>query len=104
MPNFTEPFPGLCKPLKGNDLVRALRLDLAAEEDAVNLYTAHADATDIIVVKEILNDIANEERVHIGEITRLIQAFAPDEANLIHRGTAEVNKKFPKLVGVGIKH
>lgn len=40
---FQDPFPGLSKPLSNQDLIRALRLDLAAELEAANLYEAHAE-------------------------------------------------------------
>ena len=62
---FTNPFPaGLPADGKMNraELVRALRLDLAAEQDAIALYTAHAEATQESEVKKALLSIADEER------------------------------------------
>ena len=48
MAEFLNPFSCMIPTRKMTDseLVRALRLDLAAEEEAVHLYQAHADATD----------------------------------------------------------
>ncbi len=95
---FADPFPGLSKPLDKQDLVRALRLDLAAEEEAVNLYTAHADATNDPDVREVLLDIANEERTHIGEFEHVIAALTEgDEEFHRLRGRYEVEKKFPNI-------
>lgn len=94
---FQNPFPGLSKPLDDNDLVRALRLDLAAEEEATFIYTAHADACRHPAVRKALNDIANEERVHAGEFLRLIQLLTHDEPKFQLEGYEEVDKVFEAL-------
>jgi len=99
MASFTDPFPGIqnTRPMGESDLVRALRLDLAAEEEAIHLYTAHADATDNFMVRVQLLDIANEERRHVGELLTLIQTLTKDESKFLEEGTREVKKKFPDL-------
>jgi len=38
-----------------------------------------AESIDNKVAKEVLKDIADEERVHAGEFSRLLKALAPDE-------------------------
>ena len=60
-----------------SELIRAMRINLSAEEDATSLYMAHADATDNELAKKVLIDIANEERVHVGEFQRLISFSRP---------------------------
>jgi rubrerythrin len=94
---FTDPFPGLTKPLRDGDLVRALRLDLAAEEDAINLYSSHIDASNDAIIKAALTDIVGEERTHAGEILRLIGYLTEDEQDFILKGYEEINRKFPKI-------
>lgn len=89
---FQNPFPGLAKPLDLEDLIRALRLDLAAEEEAAFIYTAHADATSNPIAKRVLNDIADEERVHAGEFRRLLQHLASNESEFQLKGYNEVDK------------
>jgi rubrerythrin len=89
---FQNPFPGLDKPLSNEDLIRAIRLDLAAEEEATYIYTAHADATNNPIARKVLLDIANEERVHAGEFKRLLQRLAPKESELQLKGYNEVDK------------
>lgn len=44
-------------------MVRAIRQDLAGEEEAASTYAAHADATNNRVVKDILESIADEGKV-----------------------------------------
>jgi len=73
------------------ELVRALRLDLAAEHEAVHAYMAHADATDNPLAKAVLLDIANEERVHAGEFARLIAILTGDEDTFLEEGAGEVD-------------
>ncbi len=81
MPEFTNPFSGILpdRKLTAEELLRGLRLDLAAEHEAVHIYLAHAEATDHPLAKKVLIDIANEERVHAGEFARLIGIIAEDE-------------------------
>ena len=44
------------------ELTRALRMCLSAEEEAVHLYEALADATEDALAKKVLKDIADEEK------------------------------------------
>lgn len=94
MPDFTNPFSGNvpANKLTKEELVRAIRLDVAAEQEAIHLYMAHAEATDNPLVKKVLIDIANEERVHIGEFERLLQILTGDEDDYIAEGKAEVDE------------
>ncbi len=93
MPEFVNPFPGLVpRKMTKSELIRALRLNLAAEEEAVHAYTAHAEATDDPLAKQVLIDIADEERVHAGEFLELIKRLAPGEAKLLEAGRQEVEE------------
>jgi uncharacterized protein len=93
MPEFVKPFSGMVpeRKLTTGELVRALRLDLAAEHEAVHTYLAHADSTDNPLAKAVLIDIANEERVHAGEFARLIAILTGDEDDHLRKGTLEVD-------------
>ena len=93
MPEFVNPFSGVApgRKLTKRELTRAVRLMLAAEEEATHLYEAVADATDDPLAKEVLQDIADEERVHAGEFQRLLSILLPDEDKWLADGAAEVN-------------
>lgn len=93
MPEFVKPFSGMVpgRSMTKEELVRALRLDLAAEHEAVHVYLAHADATDDPLARAVLVDIANEERVHAGEFARLIGILTGDEDTFLAQGAAEVD-------------
>jgi uncharacterized protein len=103
MPEFVNPFSGKIpdRKLTDGELVRALRLDLAAEEEATHTYMAHAEATDNPLAKAVLIDIANEERVHVGEFARLIQLLTGDEDAFLQKGTVEVDTWAAKVTAQG---
>jgi uncharacterized protein len=94
MPEFVGPFSGKTSDRKMTDseLIRAIRLNIAAEHEAIHLYMAHADATDNKLAKKILIDIADEERVHVGEFQRLLQILTGDEDKFYAEGVEEVNE------------
>jgi len=103
MPNFTNPFSGMVpdRKLTLGELVTALRMNLSAEEDATSLYLAHADATDNALAAKVLRDIADEERVHVGEFQRLICILLKDEDVWLAQGAAEVNEMAAQVAQQG---
>ncbi|MEN6396429.1 MAG: ferritin family protein [Methanoregula sp.] len=92
MPDFFNPFSGTVpdRKLTDEELIRAIRLDIAGELEAIHGYMAHADATDNVLAKAVLTDIANEERVHAGELIHLL-AILTDEDEYLKKGTLEVD-------------
>jgi rubrerythrin len=91
MPAFLNPFPGMVpRTMTKSELIRALRLDLAAELEAVHLYVAHAEATDDELAQKVLLDIANEERAHAGEFLEMIKRLTGDEQAFLDEGKQEV--------------
>lgn len=94
MPDFANPFPGLAPDRKMTlrELTRALRLNIAAELEAIHMYEAHADATDHPLAKKVLQDVANEERVHVGEFQKLISILLDDEEQWLENGYGEVEE------------
>jgi len=101
MPEFLNPFTGVVpeRKLTKEELIRAMRQNLAAEEEATHLYLAHADATDHPLAKAMLIDIANEERVHVGEFARLIAILTGDEDAFLAKGAKEVDDMALRLGG-----
>ncbi len=99
MPEFVNPFTGMIpeRKISDSELTRALRLDLSAEEEAVHTYQAHADATDNALAKAVLLDIADEERVHVGEFQRLINILLSSEQDFLDQGADEVNAMAKKV-------
>jgi rubrerythrin len=92
MPDFGNPFAGLKydRKLTDEELVRAIRFMVAAEYEAVQLYTQLAESIDNELARAVLKDIADEERVHAGEFLRLLKELAPDEVKFYEEGAGEV--------------
>jgi rubrerythrin len=94
MPEFVNPFSGKVpdRKLTHEELIRAIRLNLAAEHEAIHLYMAHAEATDHPLARKVLTDVANEERVHAGEFERLLEILTGDEDRWLAEGREEVDE------------
>jgi rubrerythrin len=98
MPEFSSPFSGLAneRKLTDEELIRAIRFMIAAEYEAIQLYKQLAESTDNKLAIQVLEDIADEERVHAGEFLRLLHELAPDEAKLYAEGAEEVEEEIEK--------
>lgn len=99
MPEFIDPFSGVVpdRKLTTEELIRAIRLNVAAEHEAIHLYMAHADATDHPLAKQVLIDVANEEREHVGEFMRLLEILTGDEDEWVAEGREEVEEMAANL-------
>lgn len=99
MPEFSTNFSGMKadRKLTDEELKRAIRFDIAAEYEAVQLYLQLAESTDNKLAIAVLRDIAEEELVHAGEFLRLLKELAPDEEEHYKEGTEEVEEMMKKL-------
>lgn len=98
MPEFGSPFSGLAhdRKLTNEELIRAIRFMVAAEYEAIQMYMQLAESTDNRLAREVLRDIADEERVHAGEFLRLLHELAPDEQKFYDEGAEEVEEEIGK--------
>ena len=99
MPEFGSAFSGLAhsRKLTKAELIRAIRFLVAAEYEAVQMYMQLAESIDNKLAAEVLENIANEERVHAGEFLRLLRELAPDEEKLYAEGAREVEEEIKKV-------
>jgi len=80
----TNPFHSMVpRKLTDSELARAIRLDMEAELDAINLYAAHIEATDNEEAKAILQHVMDEEREHAALFWQLIARLDPAQAEHI---------------------
>ena len=98
MPEFGTALSGLAKDRKLTEaeLIRAVRFMVAAEYEAIQLYMQLAESTDNKLAREVLKDIADEEKVHAGEFLRLLKELAPDEQKFYDKGAEEVEEEIKK--------
>lgn len=99
MPDFGHAFSGMAadRKLTHEELVRAIRFMVAAEYEAIQLYMQLAESTDNKLAKEVLKDIADEERVHAGEFLRLLKELDPEEEEFYQEGYDEVEEIMEEL-------
>ncbi|WP_342374520.1 demethoxyubiquinone hydroxylase family protein [Myxococcus stipitatus] len=96
----TDPFHSIVpRKLTDSELARAIRLNIEAELDAINLYAAHIDATDNEEAKAVLRHVMDEEREHAALFWQLIARLDPEQA----QHAQEAVEKF-KLIISGAPH
>ncbi|WP_295295726.1 demethoxyubiquinone hydroxylase family protein [uncultured Brachyspira sp.] len=101
MPSFANPFnANVERKISKEELIQAVRLDIAGELEAIYLYDAHYMATDDPVAKAVLADIRDEEKAHVGELMALLRHLDSKEAEHFASGEMEVKEMMEEL---GIK-
>lgn len=70
-----------------------LRIGMIAELDAVSLYEQMAVMTLDKHIKEILLDIAKEEKTHVGEFQELLLERDKEQVRELEKGKEEVKLK-----------
>ena len=83
MPSFANPFnANVQRKVNKEELIQAIRLDIAGELEAIYLYDAHVMATDDAVAKAVLSDIRDEEKAHVGELMEELGIKEPELSGL----------------------
>jgi len=73
-----------------------LRIAISAEQSAITLYNRLAGITDNFKLKEVLLDIAKEEKLHIGEFQFLLEEVDNEELETQIEGEQEVTDLFQR--------
>lgn len=79
-PNFTYSY---------NSLLVEIRKRLEEEYDAINNYMKMLPHTSEEWVKKIIEDIANEEKAHVGELEYILYKLSPEEKKNVDKGKEE---------------
>lgn len=79
-PNFTYSY---------NSLLVEIRKRLEEEYDAINNYMKMLPYTSEEWVKKIIEDIANEEKAHVGELEYILYKLSPEEKKNVDKGKEE---------------
>ncbi|MFO8017124.1 MAG: ferritin family protein [Promethearchaeia archaeon] len=69
-----------------------LRTGILAELDAINLYEQMANLTENTDLKQVLLDIAKEEKEHVGEFEYLLHKLDKQQAEESEEGKKEVKE------------
>lgn len=100
MPDFGNPFNGnnlqRNEKLSLQEMTRALRFAIAAESEAVQLYEQLSDSSTNILFKKVLLSISEEEKVHIGELMKVLFELDSNEKKKYEEGFREVENMIKK--------
>lgn len=88
------------KKLSKDEIVDAIRIAIIAELDAVNLYLQIARAVDDEKIKKVFEDVAKEEKTHVGEFLALLKNLDREQESEILKGAEEVKE----LTGIEVKN
>jgi len=105
MASFANPFQGnINRKISREELIQAIRLDIAGELEAIFIYDAHVQATDDPIAKKIISDIRDEEKAHVGELMTLLKILDPEEAEHFAEGEEEVREMLEALGMIGTQN
>ncbi len=91
MPEFSVPF-GVKKSdrkLTDEELIRAIRFSIASEYEAIQIYEEIAESTDNVNAQKLLNEIAEDEKVHVGNFSYLLSLLSPEDEETTKEGIEE---------------
>ena len=91
MPEFSTPFAGnKCdRNLSDKELIRAIRFSIASEFEAIQLYEQLKDSIENENARKLLDEIAEDEKVHVGNFLHLLKILAPEEKEFYKQGSQE---------------
>lgn len=77
------------KKLSAVETVRAVKFALASEFEAIQLYQQIMESTDNEGVKNVLAEIAEDEKHHVGGLYKLLAILSPEDAAEYRHGEEE---------------
>ncbi|MCD6573873.1 MAG: rubrerythrin [Thermoplasmata archaeon] len=69
-----------------------LRTAIIAELDAINLYEQMASLTNDEKIRDVLIDVANEEKTHVGEFLTMLLKLDEKQVEELEKGKKEVEE------------
>ena len=99
MAGLVEPFPGRIPgdEITPQEIVNATRLAIIAEQEAIALYDKISKMVSDPKIQKLMISLADEEQVHVGELTKLIEKLDPTDASLIQEGKDEAEDELEVL-------
>lgn len=94
MPEFATPFSvkKSDRKLTKEELIRAIRFSIASEYEAIQLYEEIQESIDDEKSKKLLEEIAEDEKIHVGNFLYLLKLLAPEESESYGEGVEEAEK------------
>ena len=94
MGEFSSPFKLVNfnndRQLTQPELETTIRFAICLEQEAVAVYRSIAEHSGIASIRKVFESIADEEVIHVGELTRLLFKINSEEQTLYKKGFSEV--------------
>lgn len=92
MPEFSNPFNGnKCeRKLTKEELIRAIRFNIASEYEAIQLYDQLAESIDDKNAIKLLREIADDEKVHAGNFLKLLKTLIRMKVVFMRKGLTKL--------------
>ena len=78
--------------IKENVEKEVLRAAIIAELDAINLYEQMASMVKDEKIKDVLMDVANEEKTHVGEFLAMLLKYDEKQVEELEKGKKEIEE------------
>jgi len=82
----------LPRKLNEEEVIRTIRLNIAAEHEAILQYEQLIASTDNEIVKKIANEVRADELKHVGNWEFALQLLSDDDRNGIEEGAKEAEE------------
>ena len=69
-----------------------LRTAIIAELDAINLYEQMASLTNDEKIRDVLIDVADEEKTHVGEFLAMLLKYDEKQVEELEKGRKEIEE------------
>lgn len=91
MPEFSTPYSvkKSDRKLTKEELIRAIRFSIASEYEAIQLYEEIEECIDNEDAKTLLDEIIEDEKVHVGNFLHLLKLLSPEEEEAYEEGYEE---------------
>jgi rubrerythrin len=101
MPNMSNihSVASMERKLSKQELARALRLAIADEYEAIQIYEQIAEGTDDPKIREVIMHIVKEEQVHADQFWDLLAKVIPKEHELYDEAVEENKEIIQKVRG-----
>lgn len=76
-----------------NTMAQNTRLDIIGELDAIIQYETHINSSVDTIYRSTLQDIVNEEKVHVGQLFGLLFMLDPASKEFFEKGLNEFTKQ-----------
>ncbi len=78
------------------EILRAIKFAIASEFEAIQLYQQIMESTNNESVKNVLEEITDDEKKHAGGLYKLLEILSPEDERVYQEGVEETLENIKK--------